>query len=159
WPAREFSEALEKLDPPVLLDDGQTTLLRKELDDRKPALEIARKLAEMSNGRHPLEHRRNPLETLLPSQQKVRAPTTLLHYDPLLRAHDGDMKGAMTACQATLNAARSLGDEPFAISQLIRIACIATGCQTVERVLAQGEPEPHDLEMLQRLLQEEEAHP
>ncbi len=112
----------------------------------------------MPNGRHPLEINPNPLMTLLEPQQKVRSTTNLLHYDAILRAHDGDMSGAMSACAAAINAGRSLGDEPFAISQLIRIACIAVGCQTLERVLAQGEPEPEDLERLQSLLQQEDAH-
>jgi hypothetical protein len=159
WPPNAVVEAFDKLSSQVLLDDEQAALLRKELDERRRALEIARKLAGMPTGRHPIEYRRNPLETLLPSQQKVRATTHLLQYDAFLRAHDGDLKGALDACRAALNAGRSLGDEPLAVSQLIRIACVVSGCQTVERVLAQGKPELHDLERLQRLLQEEDAHP
>jgi hypothetical protein len=159
WPPRGFHEALEKLDPTVSLDETQAAALRKELDDRRPALEMARRLAGLPNGRHKLEFRRNLLETFLPTQQKVRTTALLLRYDALLRAHDNDMKGAMSACRAVVNAGRSLGDEPLTISQLIRIACVSMGCQAAERVLAQGEPTPEDLESLQRLLQDEDGFP
>lgn len=159
WPPRGFHEALEKLDPTVLLDETQAAALRKELDERRSALAMARRLAGMPHGRHKLEFRPNLLATLLPTQQKARTTALLLQYDALLRAHDNDTKGAMTACRGVVNAGRSLGDEPIAISQLVRIACVSVGCRTAERVLAQGEPAPEDLEKLQRLLQDEDGHP
>jgi hypothetical protein len=68
------------------------------------------------------------------------------------------MKEAIHSCRAALNSGRTLGDEPLIISQLVRIACVAVACQAVERTLAQGEPDPKDLEELQRLLKEEDTH-
>jgi hypothetical protein len=159
WPDLVLAEAFEKLDPPMLLRDEQAVLLRSELDKQRPALEIARLLARMPNGRHPLVYKRPLIGILLPTQQKARTTTNLLKYDALLRAHEEDMKGAMTACRAAINAGRSIGDEPFGISQLIRIACVTMGCQSIERTLAQGEPASEDLAELQKLLENEDTHP
>ena len=46
----------------------------------------------------------------------------LLQADAAIRAHNGDLDGALDSCRAILGAGRSIGDEPFVISQLVRIA-------------------------------------
>jgi hypothetical protein len=85
--------------------------------------------------------------------------TRLLAYDVLRHAQAGDMRPALTSCRAALNAARSVGDEPLIISQLVRTACDAVACQSAERALSQGEAPADELLALQRLLQHEAAFP
>jgi hypothetical protein len=159
WPAQDVVKAFENLEPPERLSQDQSALLNKELNALQPALAEALELARMPNGRHRITYLRNVLNTLLEDQQKVRAVTALLRYEALRSSEGGDMKGAMRACHATLNAARSLGDEPMPISQLVRIACVVVACQAVERTLAQGQPGSKDLTDLQQILEEEDAHP
>jgi hypothetical protein len=159
WPTQAFFERFDKLTPPEQLAPDAAALLGKDLDALRPALEEARQLATRPNGRHPLNIGRNPLATLLPTQQDTRRVTQLLAYDAMRQGQAGDMKQALVSCRAALNAGRSVGDEPLAISQLIRTACVALACQSAERALAQGEPPADELLALQRLLQHENAFP
>src|SRR5262249_28847214 len=99
------------------------------------------------------------LDVRLEEQQRTRQVARLLHFDALDRGQQGDMAGALESCRACFNAARSLGDEPFGISQLIRIAVAAIACDMVERALAQGEAADADLAALQQALVLEEKHP
>jgi hypothetical protein len=145
--------------PPVRLDDEQLALLEKSLPQVAAALVEARKLAGMPRGRHRLTLTDNPLGTLLPDQQETRRIASLLRYDVWVRAHKGDIDGALLSCRACLNAGRSLGDEPFIISQLIRIACVAIACNLAERALALGEASDAELAALQHLLAQEARDP
>ena len=54
---------------------------------------------------------------------------------------------------------RSLGDEPFLVSQFVRIAFDIWATSSVERILAQGQASGRALDGLQRLLSEEECTP
>ncbi len=74
-------------------------------------------------------------------------------------AEVGEAHKAVVSCRAGINAARSIGDEPLAISQLIRVSGVITGCKTAARVLAQTQPDPNDLCDLQKLLEEDNAYP
>jgi hypothetical protein len=152
-------DTFDNLRPPARLDAEQEALLKRDLASVAPALALARKLADMPRGRHEFQHAFNPIATLLPDVQKTREAAALLRYDVLLRAQQKDMAGALESCRAVLNAARSLGDEPFFISQLVRIACVAIGCGMVEWALSQGEATDDDLARLQAMLAEEERHP
>jgi hypothetical protein len=145
--------------PPARLDDEQQAALEKMLAPVAGALAEARKLANMPTGRHPLTLAVNPIGTLLPTQQEARMTASLLRYDALLRAQKGDIAGGLESCRGILNSGRSLGDEPFLVSGLIRIACVAIACNMAERVLAQGEASDADLAALQKLLALEDRHP
>jgi hypothetical protein len=113
----------------------------------------------MPRGRHHITYRRNFLQTLLNEQDGARGVAALLKYDAVRRAHAGDVDGALASCRGALNAGRSIGDEPTALSQLIRNAGITVAGHTAERVLAQGEAGPDDLAALQRVFEEEDRHP
>jgi hypothetical protein len=152
-------EPLNNLPLPELLDKERADLLQNELKRAAAALELARSLAEKPVGRHYLTISPYPAETRLPGQQNTRAVVNLLRYDALNLAQEGDAAGALRSCRAIVNAARSLDDEPLMISQLIRNAGIAVAASTVERTLALGEPPEEELAKLQKLVEEEEAHP
>jgi hypothetical protein len=159
WPAPDFAEPFDELPAGVRLDAEQLARLAKGLEEARPAVEEARKLVDLPRGRHRITYLRNPLETRLEDQQRVRQVVALLEYDSLRLAHDGQADDAVHSCRAELNAARSLGDEPFMVSQLIRIACVHRACRAAERVLGLGEPGPAVLAKLQRLLEDEDRHP
>src|SRR5262249_19466108 len=71
----------------------------------------------------------------------------------------GDIDGALQSCQAGLNVARSIGDEPSLIAQLVRIACRSIALRKMERVMAQGQASAPVLTDLQALLEDEEVQP
>jgi hypothetical protein len=144
--------------PPHLLDAGRLAALRSEMAAVGAAVAEARRLAEMPRGRHPLFLADNPFATLLPHVQTTREVASLLRYDALLLAQEGRPAEALRSCRAVFNAAGSLGDEPFMISQLVRIAIVAIGCAAVEKVLALGEAPADDLARLQEMLRQEDRH-
>jgi type II secretory pathway pseudopilin PulG len=96
---------------------------------------------------------------LMPHLQDAREIAALLSYDALMRAQNQDPDGALASCRGTLNAGRSIGDEPNLIAQLVRIACRAIATRQAERVLAQGEPSEDALRQYQELLEKEEPEP
>jgi hypothetical protein len=159
WRDADFDHRFEGLEPEEQLTAAQLVSLRWKLDGLRPALDEARKIADKPNGRHPLQYRTNTLDTRMERQAETREVVALLRYDAWLRAHEGDRRGAATACRAVFHVARSLGDEPLLISQMIRVAEDALACGMVERALAQGELELNDLTALQHLAENEERHP
>ncbi len=143
-----ISEA--ELPPQVQLNDQQTAYLMQRLELlRKPILE-ARQLANFPDGRFPLTYTADFYSTRLLCQD-ARGVAELLRWDAVRRVHDGDADGAIESCLAIMHAARSLGDEPFLISQLVRYACVNMAVDSSERTLAQGHFAEASLPSLQRL--------
>jgi hypothetical protein len=142
------------------IDNNDYARLSNELSEWEPALAEARKLTDMPRGRHRIAWTRpNLIASGLPTQQMSRGVAQLLRFAALRRVEEGDCDGALADCRAAVNAGRSIGDEPLALSALIRNACVIVACGTAERVLAQGEPSPGDLAALQKLLEDEDAFP
>jgi hypothetical protein len=158
-PNHQTIEPFLELPPPELLDAKRLEVLEGELRPALGALIEARRLADLPEGRHRVILASNPIATLLPDQQDTRAIAGLLQLDALLLAQKGNSKEALRSSRALLNAGRSLGDEPFLVSQLIRIACVSLACSSIERTLALGEPPAAESVELQKLLAREEAHP
>jgi hypothetical protein len=147
-------------EPPVVLTESQIQELTEEMGRAGPAVAEARRLKDLPKGRQPrAEPGMNGLPALLDGVQKTRSITNLLAHDALLRAQQNDADGAVQSCQAALNAARSIGDEPTLIALLVRIACRTIALFKLERVLAQGQPSDPVLAEFQTLLENEEAQP
>jgi hypothetical protein len=142
------------LSPENLMGVGLSGEVRADLTKMAEAVIEARKLAAMPRGRFPINPAQNPIMTLLPHLQLVRSMVRLLQADADLRAEDGDIDGALESCRAILNTARSIGDEPFLISQLVRFAVDSVATQEIQRVLAQGEASEAALGRLQAALAE-----
>jgi hypothetical protein len=83
----------------------------------------------------------------------------VLAADAAIRVHDGDPDGALDSCRAILGVGRSIGDEPFLISQLVRLAIGSVAMKSVRRVLGQGEPSDTALARIQALVHNELAEP
>jgi hypothetical protein len=154
-----LEESFQNLPPQQPLNAEQIAALRAEMKRAGPALVEARKLADLPEGRYLIRYSPDFLGTLVPHVQDVREVASLLAYDVLLRAQDGDADGALASCRAILNDARSIGDEPLSISQLVRIACRAIAVDKVQRALARGEPSEAALLQLQQLLKKEGPEP
>jgi hypothetical protein len=157
WPLPSFSERFARLRdmPAVRLDNERAALLREEMAARSAALTEARRLAVMPRGRHPAA----VVRALILHAQVIWKVAALLVFDALDRAERGNVGAALESCRARLNVGRSLGDESLTDAQGIRISCVTTTCDLVERALAQGEATEADLAALQGLLHQEEQHP
>src|SRR5262249_24108003 len=145
WLPQPVWDALDAVPPQDQLPAELQAELAKALDDVAPALAEARKLATMPRGRLAITYAPNPIGPRLDDQQHARSIVAVLARDARRLAPEGRRKAALLSCRAALNTGRSLGDEPFNISQLIRISCVAVACREIERVLAQGVPDGEDL--------------
>jgi hypothetical protein len=150
---------LGTLPPEVQLDDALLRDLRDSLKAAGPeALDEARALYRLRDGRFPLTYSRDIISTTINSQD-ARTGANLLQLEAALLAQEGKPDAALEATRGILVSGRSVGDEPMLISALVRIACYTMAVQALERVLAQGEPSPDELTKAQELLEAEAAEP
>ncbi len=143
---------LRDLSPTERLSDEDAAGLAYELREQRAALAEARKLADLPRGRFPA----GSLDAHL---DEVRAVSRLLQYDAYVQSQAGDVRLALRACLAAVNAGRSVGDEPSLAAQACCAECVADACHLIERVLAQGEADSTELHQLQSLLEQEEVCP
>lgn len=144
--------------PPHRLSDEQAKALRDEMARAGAALPDARKLKDFPRGRFPITYTRDFLGTVS-KVQEARNFANLLYYDAMLRAHDGDIDGALASCLGVYNASRAIGDEPSLIAQLVRVALRALAVGQAEGVLGQGRASEASLKALQRALEDDEPAP
>jgi hypothetical protein len=153
--ATALQTALEDLAPQVGLTDAQWRAVVDVLEAVEPAVGQARGLVRFPRGRHPITYSRDGVGTLLRHaddistlHQWVLTPLTLLHV------HEGNSREAVRDLICLLHLRRSLGDEPFAVSQLWR-AGQGEAVRGLERLLAQLTVADDDLALLQAKLAEE----
>jgi hypothetical protein len=161
-PMPEVMRAYDRLDQSaanIRLDDATAEVLRGELDAYEEGVRIARTVADYRRGRHDLELGPTLIDTPLAETQAARTPARLLAADAAIRAHDGDLDGALDSCRAILGVGRSIGDEPFLIAQLVRMAIGEVAMKSARRILGQGEPSDAALGRLQVLVLDELAQP
>lgn len=114
--------------------------LRAELAELAGPLAEARKLADLPQGHVQHQIARDPVMTLLPYEQDSRRLARLLQMDVIRKAGDNDPEGAARSTLAILNLSRSIGEAPFSISQLVRMAEAAVAVQSLELALGRGRP-------------------
>jgi ABC-type transport system involved in multi-copper enzyme maturation permease subunit len=156
---RKRLDAIANLAPAQCLIPRTFQSLQADVNEVALALAEARDLMNLSEGRFPVAWASDGISTRLPHMATTRDVVNLLAYDVLLRSQKKDTDGALASCRALLNAGRSIGDEPTAVSQCLRIEIRVTACQQVELALAHGQASESVLAMLQGLLDAEEAEP
>jgi hypothetical protein len=119
--------------------DGLTAL-QKQVAAGEPALAIARRLAGAPEGGRAMNMSEMPISTDVTEVQDARGVVWALQWDALAAAHAGRPSDAVRSARAALGTGRAIGDEPFAISQLVRIACVGVACRATERMLGLCEP-------------------
>jgi hypothetical protein len=107
------------------------------LTNSSESLRLARTLKDRPQGFREYRLAHNPLDTLLPDVQFTRDVANLLKWSAYVAMEDGDYSQIADDLVAALNASRSIGDEPFLISQLVRMATRNVMVRSMERVLAQ----------------------
>ncbi|MDB5312292.1 MAG: hypothetical protein JWO38_6494 [Gemmataceae bacterium] len=112
---------------------------RRECEAAAPAIELARSLRDYPEGHRDLHLAPLVVNTPLADTQSTRLVAVLLKWDTVLAVERGDLARTADSLHAMLNASRSVGDEPFLISQLVRIAARVIAARSLERTLAQTE--------------------
>ncbi len=114
----------------------------------------ALRLRDGRAGAFPLDIASAPLALRLPHLDNARQVAALLQFDGMLAALDRNPNRGISAARAALGVARSIGEEPLFVSQLVRMACAKVGAQTATQVLAWGEPTDGLAELQAELLAE-----
>jgi hypothetical protein len=140
-----------------LLDRREERRLREALKRAGPALDEARKLADMPEGRYPVAWAADIESTVLPWFDAIHSVGPVLGFDGQLRSHEGDSDGALDTARAVLNLGRSLGEEPFYYGATTRLGTRFNAVSAVERTLAQGQPSEGALATMQEALRGEDA--
>jgi hypothetical protein len=155
----DLAETLQNLKPNQSLTAAELALMAPEMKNAAEAIQIARQLIDQPRGRYAITYTKDYIGTLLRGIQEAREVAAMLQYDARFRAQSGDFDGAIVSCRALVNAARSIGDEPMLIAQLVRMAMRTIAVGETERTLGQGEPTVAELAGLQSIFEEEQAVP
>lgn len=159
WPPISH-RILFRLAPGNPVPPDQLAALRNELAECQTALTEALMIANFPRGRYPITYPKTLVSLAeIPQHPEARRICTLLNFDALLCSVDGDPAGAIRACRACLNTARSVGDEPLMVPQLVRTIGVLLTCLGTEQTLTRTEPAPEDLAALQAALADEDTFP
>lgn len=131
--------------------------LREALVRFEANIQDARRLTEFPEGQFSYKIAPDVISTLIPHVQDVRDVAFMLRHDALLQIQQGDFEQAAASCKAAVHASRALRDELFMISHVVRQAMVREAANSVERMCAQGQPNPKLLRELGDLFAEEVA--
>lgn len=155
--ALQLERDLAALPPGRRLTPEMIKAFRSDRAKFEPVLKAAAPLVNMPRGRYPTTWKPMIYGIVLTSPE-ARPVADLLFRDAILRAEDGDIAGALDGCLAIYNVARSVGDEPLLMSQLVRVGCRQQAIRALERTLAQGEASEAHLVHLQKELADDLGH-
>jgi hypothetical protein len=153
---KHWSDRLSESGPDAELEPDIYAEIRAEVKGFEPLVNEARGLARLKDGRYPITYSQDFIGTLVQCQD-TREVVYWLQKDLLIRLREKDSDGALECAQASAVVARSIGDEPVLVSQLVRMACDGITVSYIERVLAQGQASEPALARLQDLLEDEAA--
>jgi hypothetical protein len=130
------------------LDVERLAFIRRILTERECSLALAVSLKDFPRGRAEIELAPNYFSTLLKHAQDCRPAYRLLELDIERLVHEGRRQEAAARIPAILNATAGLRDEPFLISQLVRVAGRTAAVRRTERLLGMAEVSDDQLEHL-----------
>ncbi|CAN5618645.1 hypothetical protein BH11PLA2_BH11PLA2_19300 [soil metagenome] len=131
------------------ISESTLTAVRRELTIANDAVVLARTLKDFPQGNRTITITPDVLSTPLQSTADTRVISRLLRWDALLAASDGKRELAADNLIAILNCSRSVGDEPFLVSQVVRIGARSIAACTLEEVLGKTELSEKSLAALQ----------
>lgn len=112
---------------------------RQKLTEARAALEIAHKLRAFDGtGAAPTSLSIDGIGTLLPHIDPVHKVLGLLEVDGLYASLTNDPERAMVAAICCVQVGRSIGDEPFLISQLMRMRAAVVATRILSQTLARS---------------------
>lgn len=127
------------------LDDA-----RKLLEGMEAEFQLLRKAtAAGGQARFPVDFSAG-INTLLPLTQDARGAARVLALDAYVSAHDGQGARTLEDLRGLFALSDAMQREPCLISQLVRVAIHAVGCDATARLLPHGEWSDADLEALQK---------
>ena len=138
WQAKDEWKSRLDVTPNVRYSPSVVAQVRRELTDAADAVVLARTLKDYPFGHREIVLKPNVMDTLLEDTSHTRHAAELLRWDLVLALEETDTGRATDDLLAMLNVSRSIGDEPFLISQLIRIAARVMATRALEHAVAQA---------------------
>jgi hypothetical protein len=136
-----------------LLSVEDAAALRRFMDEHRAARIVAHQLKHQPGGRYAIKYAFDDAgasnETIM--QPLIIAP--FLRFDALLSAHDDDGAAAADILRASINNARSMGDEPNMMGFFVYVACMERTHGVLMRVLGQTVLPAAELRTLQAMLE------
>ncbi len=126
--------------PPATISE-----VNEKLSTLREAVALAGTFKECPTGYRELRLTPDVWSTPLQETVNTRQVLLLLRWETVLAVEEGSTARACDTLLAMLNASRSLGEEPFLISQLIRISTRMIATASLEWVLAQSTPSEEQL--------------
>lgn len=123
----------------VRLPAATVAAARRAMDGTGPAVDHARTLMNGPAGNRRIDLKPNVLETPLPHLDALRDVVKVLEWDAELAVEDNQPGWARVDLLALLHASESVGDEPFLVSQMVRMGTRAVAARATARVLGQCE--------------------
>lgn len=114
----------------------------------------ATELRRASPGSYPFTVGPDPVAVSLPHIERARRVAAVLGYDARWEVLDGKANRGIAAARAALAVARSFGDEPMLLSQMVRASCARAAADTAMQMLAWGQPTDELAELQAELLAE-----
>jgi hypothetical protein len=122
--------------------------IRSYLAERERLVTVVASLKDYPRGRANVILDPVLMNTLLPHNNDCRAVVYLLDLDSERILHSERPTGALDRIQSMLHVGAAVRDEPFAISQILRIAIHAVAVRSIERLLGMAVPTDDDLRKL-----------
>lgn len=144
-----ISEGLTKV-PPAREEWAELEISRTFLKDLDNEIQMIRDAADAGGmARYPVDFTQGYSGILTDLQQQLRTLATLSSLSAHVHAYDGQTHEAFKDLTSIFAASDSIRGEPMLISQLIRIAIHATGCQLTVDMLPHGKWTDEKLQNLQ----------
>jgi hypothetical protein len=158
-PPTDDSIDLLHLDPAAALTDEQLRAVIDLVESAESAIAPALRLEQFPRGRHPITHSADGIGTRLPHigdiddvHKRVLLPLLLMHL------HEGDTAAAVRDWVCIAHLGRSLGDEPYGVSQATRAARAGQAVRDLERLLGQVVATDGDLTTIQGKITDDVAN-
>jgi hypothetical protein len=152
-------DIISETSPQHQLDPVVNGKLRKTMDRFLQAEATARKAATLKTGWFPYQWTPNIIGTLVPHIQEVRGLGVQLGYLSMLQSQDGKHDDAWQTSLTLVSVPRSLGQDPFLITALVRMSLRTMAVSSFERCLAHGTVSDAQLAEAQEQLAEEAKEP
>jgi hypothetical protein len=144
-----ISEGLTKV-PPAGEEWAELEISRTFLKDLDNEIQMIRDAADAGGmARYPVDFTQGYSGILTDLQQQLRTLAKLSSLSAHVHAHDGQTHEALKDLKSIFAASDSIRGEPILISQLIRIAIHAIGCQLTVDMLPHGKWTDEELQNLQ----------
>jgi len=133
-----------------LWTEEDTAAIREYVEKNQESLHFIHQATDYQKCRFDIDYT-SPSAVQFPHLSKMRNCARAAAREALLKAKEGEIDAALESLWAGLHIGQALLDEPFYISQLVRIGAYTTMLSAMEKILSENEASP---EILKRLFEQ-----